>query len=149
MFLTFTACVPTSYYEGQQEIASGGWSVADTVFFSVDIQDTIAPMDFLLNLRHTTDYPFSNLYLFVETVYPDRNFSRDTLEIMLAGKDGKWFGKGFGKLKEVQVMLKDRVVFPASGTYRFGFVQGMREEVLLGIEDLGIQIRKSQITTDK
>lgn len=147
--LALVACTPVSYFEGQQQIDPNGWASNDTVLFTVDIQDTITPMDFMLNLRHNTDYPFSNIYFFVKTIYPDQNYARDTLEILLAGKDGKWFGEGFGKIKEVQVLLKDRVVFPQKGEYHFEFVQGMREETLEGIEDLGIQIRKSQNSNSK
>lgn len=147
--MIFGGCTQPSYFEDQQTIDPQGWAAGDTVSFSVDIQDTVRSMDFLLTLRHNTDYPYSNIYFFVKTVYPDRNYSRDTLEILLAGKDGKWFGEGFGKLKEVQVMLKDRVVFPEKGTYRFEFVQGMREEKLEGVEDLGVQIRESQMSNSK
>lgn len=130
-------------FEKNLTVDPAGWSVTDSLTFEVEITDTLTAMNFLLSLRHNDDYPYSNIYFFVNTVYPSQHYSRDTIEILLAGKDGQWYGKGFGKLKEVQVMLKDRVVFPMKGNYTFSFVQAMREENLPGVEDLGIQIEKS------
>lgn len=140
--LALWSCVKLSLYEKNIAVDPDGWSLSDSIEFVVEIEDTLSPMNFLLNLRHNTDYEYSNIYFFVNTVYPGNDYSRDTIEILLAGKDGKWFGKGFGELKEVQVMLKNRVVFPRAGTYRFSFVHAMREDPLVGIEDVGIRIEK-------
>lgn len=135
-------CIEGSVYENNQDVDPQGWQIQDSVEFIVEIKDTLSPANFLLNLRHNVDYEFSNIYFFVNTVYPNNHYSRDTIEILLAGKDGQWLGKGFGELKEVQVMLKDKVVFPMSGTYSFSFVQAMRSEGLMGVEDIGIRIEK-------
>jgi len=135
-----SSCIDGSVYENNHPVDPSGWNIRDSVEFAVDISDTVTPVNFMLNIRHTIDYEYSNIYIFVNTVYPSKQYSRDTIEILLAGKDGKWFGKGMGKLKEVQVMLKDGVLFPMNGVYRFSFVQAMRVETLKGIEDIGIRI---------
>lgn len=142
LLLFLSNCVDMSVYEKNLPVDPDGWSVSDSLLFDVEITDTLTAMNFLLNLRHNDDYPYSNIYFFVNTVYPSKHYSRDTIEILLAGKDGQWYGKGFGKLKEVQIMLKDRVTFPMKGVYTFSFVQAMREEKLQGVEDLGIKIEK-------
>ena len=140
--LFVSACIKGSLYEGNQDVDPQGWSINDSVEFSVEINDTLTPMNFLFTMRHNADYEYSNIYFFVNTLYPNNHYSRDTIEILLAGKDGKWYGKGFGKLKEVQVMLKKGIVFPMKGMYRFSFVQAMRVETIIGVEDLGIRIEK-------
>lgn len=137
-------CMKTSVYERNLQVDPGGWDIDDSLEFAVEVTDTLTPVNFLFTLRHNTDYRYSNIYFFLNTYYPDNRYSRDTIQILLAGKDGKWFGKGFGRLKEVDVMLKDKLVFPRSGIYRFSFVQAMREQSLSGIEDIGIRIEKSQ-----
>lgn len=142
--LFLLGCVEGSMYEKNISVDPNGWAINDSVKFEVEINDTITPMNFLLTLRHNGEYQYSNIYFFVNTVYPTQDYSRDTIEILLAGKDGSWFGSGFGELKEVQIMLKDRVVFPMKGLYTFSFVQAMRDDPLPGIEDMGIRIEKAQ-----
>lgn len=137
------ACVQVSVFESNREINPDGWNLNDSVEFVVDVTDTLSAMNFLLTLRHNTDYEYSNIYFFLNTYYPGNQYSRDTIQLLLAGKDGKWFGEGLGKLREVEVMLKPGVVFPMKGTYRFSFVQAMRVESLTGVEDIGIRIERA------
>ena len=136
-------CVKVSEFEKNYPIDPEGWSINDSVEFVVPVVDTVTPMNFVLSLRHNTDYEYSNIYFFLNTFYPNNDYSRDTIQLLLAGRDGKWYGDGFGKLREVEVMLKSDVVFPMSGTYRFSFVQAMRVESLKGVEDIGIRIEKT------
>lgn len=137
-----SACNTIALYEKNNSIESGIWNQENTLSFDVDILDTIAPYDFYLNIRHNDDYEYSNLFLFIDTYYPTAEYTRDTIEILLANTAGKWYGEGFGELKEIRVLLKQGVSFPSSGNYTFSFVQAMRTENLNGIEDFGIRIEK-------
>ena len=137
------ACVQMSVFESNHEINPDGWNMKDSVEFVVDVTDTLSPMNFLLTLRHNTDYEYSNIYFFLNTRYPGNQYSRDTIQLLLAGKDGQWYGDGLGKLREVEVMLKQGVVFPMKGSYSFSFIQAMRVESLTGVEDIGIRIERA------
>lgn len=136
-------CVQMSVYEKNESIDPDGWEINDSIEFAVEIQDTLTPLNFIFNMRHNTDYQYSNIYFFINTTYPNKQYSRDTIQLLLAGKDGKWYGEGFGKLKEVEVVLKDGVIFPMKGTYLFSFTQAMRTEALTGVEDVGIRLEKA------
>jgi gliding motility-associated lipoprotein GldH len=37
-----------------------------------------------------------------------------------------------------------QVKFPKQGVYKFNLIQGMREDCLLGINDIGIRVLKSE-----
>lgn len=123
---------------------NGSWSLNDTACFNVDIIDTLAYYNFYINLRHSTDYKFSNIFLFLHTTFPGGQVTSDTLQILLADNSGKWIGSGMGKVKECRVMLQDRVRFPRSGNYSFCIEQAMRAEPLEGIEDIGIRIERME-----
>jgi len=138
------SCNMPALYEKNIHLESGTWNLENKLSFDVSIQDSLVPYDFYLNIRHNDDFEFSNLYLFIDTYYPDSGYTRDTIEILLADVTGKWFGEGFGSLKEVRVLLKKGVSFPSSGDYTFSFIQAMRTEDLKGIEDFGIRIEKMQ-----
>lgn len=140
--LIFVSCDQNGVFEKNETIPKAAWSASHKVGFDVEIKDSIQLYNFYLNLRHNTDYEYSNLYLFIGMTYPDGNYTRDTIELILARPDGKWIGKGFGKLKENNILIKRGVVFPMTGNYRFEFEQAMRTQELKGIEDVGIRLEK-------
>lgn len=142
LVLIFAACIEQGLYDKYVAINPQGWNFQDPAVFEVEITDTVSAVNFFLNIRHNTDYEFRNLYLFLHTKYPSGQHTTDTLEIMLAAPDGKWFGKGYGKIKEDRILLKKGVYFEVTGKYTFRLEQAMREENLSGIEDIGITIKK-------
>jgi gliding motility-associated lipoprotein GldH len=137
-----TACDPSGFYEKNSLVNSKGWSVADKIPFELEATDTLALLNFYINIRHTTEYKYRNIFLFVDTFFPDGSQSRDTVEIMLADPKGKWFGKGIGSIRSNQVLLKRGFSFPLKGHYKFRIEQGMRVPELMGIKDVGIRIEK-------
>lgn len=138
------SCDSSRLYETNKSIESNGWSRLDTACFEVDISDTLTMHNFYINLRHSTAYKFSNIFLFFHTTFPGGQVTSDTLQILLADNSGKWIGTGMGKIKECRIMLQDRVRFPRSGSYSFCIEQGMRTEPLLGIEDIGVRVEKME-----
>ncbi len=123
-------------------VINGVWPKDKPGIFKVEVTDTSKLYNFYLNIRHNNNYRFSNLYVFLQTRFPNNNISRDTLEIVLANKDGKWLGKGWGNIKEDIIVLKKNLRFPIKGEYEFVFWQGMRKDTLIGIEDIGIRIQQ-------
>jgi gliding motility-associated lipoprotein GldH len=65
---------------------------------------------------------------------------RDSIEFYLADQRGKWLGSGVGAIVEMPVLYKQNVRFEQKGTYRYEIGHGMREDVLIGINDIGIRI---------
>jgi gliding motility-associated lipoprotein GldH len=137
-----TACDPKGFYEKNAPVDPEGWSISDKKPFEVEVTDTLALLNFYLNIRHTTEYKNRNIFLFLDTFLPDGMQTRDTIEIMLADAKGKWYGKGIGNIRSDQVLLKRGFSFPMKGLYKFRIEQGMREMELTGIKDVGIRIEK-------
>jgi gliding motility-associated lipoprotein GldH len=129
-------------FDNTKRIPGSVWNQYDMVSFKVPVQDTVNSYRFLLNIRHSTDYRYSNLYLFINSIFPDGSRARDTVECILARPDGKWLGKGITGIKDNQLLLRTNLKFPQAGTYTFELEQGMREEALKGINDIGFRIEK-------
>ncbi len=142
-------CNHSSVFQDSYPV-SGKWSRYDTAVFNVEIKDTTQPYNFFLNIRNSNEYEFRNIFFFLHTTFPSGQTTQDTIECILADKSGKWIGKGTGSIKENDILLKERLVFPQSGIYCFAIEQAMREkdlmegEYLIGIEDIGIRIEKYQ-----
>jgi gliding motility-associated lipoprotein GldH len=135
-----SSCKSWNSYHDNKTIENGVWNKDSNVVFSFDINDTVNSYDFYLNLRHSTDYKYSNIYFFIKTAFPSGQAARDTLEFILADKRGNWYGKGFGQIKDYRVLLRSGLRFPEAGTYSFSFEQAMREDELKGIKDIGISL---------
>jgi gliding motility-associated lipoprotein GldH len=127
-------------YEKNKKINKGVWNQKDIVKFNVEISDTISLHNFYINIRNSGNYTYSNIFLFINTIFPDGKKVRDTVECMLANPDGQWLGKGLSDIKYNRILLKKGIKFLQKGNYSFEFEQGMRKENLLGIVDIGIRI---------
>ncbi len=140
--LMATSCGKDAVYDANIEIPQNGWSSDSLATFTVDITDTISAHLIYINIRNTTSYPNSNLYLFVQTNSPSEAMLRDTVEYFLADTKGYWTGKGFGALRDNQFPYKQYVRFPEKGIYTFNLQQGMRTHNLTGVASVGIRIEK-------
>ncbi|MBN1340255.1 MAG: gliding motility lipoprotein GldH [Bacteroidales bacterium] len=141
--LFLARCGDESLYDRYVSFPDETWMAGDTREFSLEVRDTLLLYDFYLNIRNTTDYPYSNLYLFMDTQMPDGGKARDTIEVFLADRMGEWLGRGLGKIKESNILIRQKLLFPVSGTYTFRMEQAMRETELKGITDIGIRIEKA------
>jgi gliding motility-associated lipoprotein GldH len=137
------SCDKSIMYEENRHLGNSEWKAGDTLFFDFEVKDSLQAYDFGFTVRNTTSYSYQNLYLFITAWYPDGNWSRDTAECILAAPDGKWFGKGMGKIRDSQFIFRKTVQFRRSGHYTIGVNQAMRIENLKGISDIGIRLTKS------
>lgn len=144
LLMTFSACDSRRLYEQNKEIDNHSWYANKPLQFQAQIPDSVQGFNVYINLRNASHYPFSNIFLFLNTTFPDGQIDRDTVEIMLASPEGKWLGDGLGDIWDNRVLFKRNVRFPMKGEYRFEFIQAMRLDPLPGIMDAGIRIERAE-----
>ena len=140
--LALSSCDPDRVYEKNIKIPDGIWDKDHKVSFEVFIDDTTSAHNLYVNVRNTSLYPFSNLYLFIETKAPSGHTIRDTFEVILADNRGKWLGSGLGDIWDLQQMYKKNVRFAQRGNYSFQYQQAMRMDKLPFILDTGLRIER-------
>lgn len=138
----FCSCDKNVVYVENQVIPNSAWNKDKKLSFTAEIQDTINPLNVLLSIRNKGDYSYSNLYLFMNTIFPNGQTSRDTMECMLADPKGKWIGSGIGDIKSVELLFIKNVRFVTKGKYTFEFQHAMRDDELNGIYEFGLKIEK-------
>ena len=138
-----TSCNKNIIYSKYHEFKENEWHANDKAIFHVEIIDTMSLNNIFLMVRHADAYPYSNLFLFVSTKYPDGKILIDTMEVILADEKGKWQGSGAGDIFDFKIPIKKNVRFPLKGKYQFAFEQGMRVDPLPLIMDFGFEIEKS------
>lgn len=141
MVLIIWSCDPGMVYDHFEKVDGQGWSWADKKRFEVLMEDSVNSYNVYANIRHTKDFPTSNLYLFITITGPNNSELRDTVELQIAKPNGKWLGSGFGNVKFVRKRFKTDVRFAHTGRYVFGVEQGMRIESI-PVTDVGIRIEK-------
>jgi gliding motility-associated lipoprotein GldH len=144
LLLATVSCKFSSVYEKANDIKDGDWSKTQTIVFDVPITDTVSGHDIYFTLRNTNDYPYVNLFLFVNTISPKGAMKKDTVEFTLADDKGKWLGKGVGDVFSTESGFKRNIRFPYSGTYRIEIIQAMRDDVLKGVLDIGVKVEKTK-----
>jgi gliding motility-associated lipoprotein GldH len=138
ILLTFS-CDRRMVYDHFETMDNGTWGWRDAREFKVEVSDTLSLHNIYLQVRHTVEYPMSNLYMFVYVKSPAGQLLKDTVNIQLAEPDGKWIGKGSGHLRELSLLYRKQTRFGEKGTYTFTLEQGMRNPEL-PVTDVGIRI---------
>lgn len=144
MLFFVASCSKNVVYREYQTFEENEWHSKDKAVFELDITDTQSLNTISLMVRHADGYPFSNIYLFVTTTYPDGKVKTDTMEVMLANNKGEWQGDGAGDIFDLKVPIKKNVRFPLGGHYKFEFTQAMQADPLPLIMDFGFEIEKAE-----
>ncbi len=142
IFVVLNACNHNLVFEKYETIENHEWDKDSVLVFDIPVRDTFSNHNLYVNVRSDVNYNYSNLWLFINIEQPNGELLKEKYEITLADPSGKWLGTGFGGLKTREVIFRNNVFFPMSGDYKVTIQQGMREDVLEGISDIGIRIEK-------
>lgn len=139
-----SSCGPKVVYQQVTPLPGSGWDKEHHCSYQVDMNAENKDHDILLEIRHSGNYKYANLFLFLRSEFPDGNFRTDTIECLLAEPDGRWYGSGLGDLYSLTIPFRKNVQFRQEGTYIFQLQHGMREDNLVGITDIGITLTKTE-----
>ena len=138
----FISCDSSVVFEEYKSFENQKWNTDSAAFFNYPIIDTTSRNTVKIKLRHTVEYEFQNLFLFIETDV------MDTVELILANKQGMWFGSGIGDVREFEFEYQNAKLFSKKGNYSFKIEQAMRYgvtekiQVLNNVLDVGLSIEK-------
>ena len=142
-FLFFVSCDRNKIFDLYLEVDPQGWHATDTIGFEfeIDSHENIF-YNTLIGLRNNNDFLYANIFFFVDVEYPSGLHRTDTLQYILAEPDGKWLGSGIGEIKHNVLNFKENETMQP-GLYKYKIVHGMRDDVLIGIEDIGLRVERS------
>ena len=141
--LTLIACNSNTVFEQHKSFENQSWNTDSVIAFSWFAEDTISQNQLTIKLRHTVEYEFQNLFLFIKAE------KMDTIEIQLANKEGRWLGKGVGDIRTVDFVYKNKKIFSKKGGLIIEIEQAMRygnfEKIqqLKHIESIGLRVEKN------
>ncbi len=145
MPILMASCDGTVYYSEYVDVNEDGWLPADSACFDVEVKDTSLIFNFLVEVRNSVSYPYSNTFLFINTTFPDGSMARDTMEYPLADPSGQWLGKRSGRYVDTRYFFRRNARFPMPGNYHFAITNGMRDSAITGLEHIGFRIEYSNM----
>lgn len=141
------SCDPNRVYDTNLDVQNAAWDYDDIKRFEVNIDDTIAQYNLAVNIRHSFNYEWRNMYVNIKTMLPDSQWLDRRVNLPMSEPDGKWFGKCMGDNCYVSVPIQKNAKFPQKGKYIFTIQQDMRANPLQNIRYIGLRIEKSVINT--
>ena len=142
--LGIVSCSHKEIFFDYYSFVNAEWDRDNPAVFNVKIEDNTQLYNVSIELRNNDNYPFSNIWLFIDYKTPDGNNRTDTISADLADVYGKWYGKGLS-LYNLSIPYENSVLFPDTGIYSYSIRQGMQENPLKGISDIGIRVSKKSL----
>ncbi len=139
------SCNSDRIYREWEEIPSMTWEYDKPAKFEANIEDESISYDIQIELRAVDFYPYSNLWLYIETEAPNSLKTTDTLECILY--DEKGFSEStnkmrFGEVEDYEFKFKQNIKFSTKGIYKFSIQHGMRIDKLPYVNEIGLTIEK-------
>ena len=141
--LLFLGCNQNVVYEREYEIANTDWTYADTLTYTVDIADTLAVYDLFLEVEHTREYPFENMYISIHTQFPEGQRLTETVSLELADEAGIWMGDCDGEGCTIDIPIQQGAYFSQPGQYIFTIEQYMRRDPLPGVKSIAFRVEET------
>ena len=138
------SCDSSIIFEEYKSFENHKWNTDSAAVFNYTISDTTSKNTVKIKLRHTVEYEFQNLFLFIETDVVD------TVELILANKEGMWLGSGIGDVREFEFEYQNAKLFSKKGNYSFKIEQAMRYgiaekiQLLNNVLAIGLSIEKTK-----
>ena len=137
-----SACDKQTVYHSFQSLPGEGWMRKDTLYFKVNVPDSLTYYKLSIEIRNRNNYPYQNLFLSVCYDSPDSvSLPADTIQLTLADDEGIWRGDGWGGLYQTATPAGS-IRINKRGIYCFKITYVLPDETLQGLNDIGIKLKK-------
>lgn len=137
------SCGEQPFYEKVVAFDDREWKLDVKPKYSFVIKDVSKEYDFTLSLRTSTDYQYSNVWIFMKTITPDGTVAREPFEIVITNDDGSWVGEKSGSVVTTPLSFRKRKL-PKAGKYTFIIEQGITQSKVDEVLDLAFRVDESK-----
>lgn len=140
LLFALSSCNFNTVVDTNQSLESNQWLYTNPAKADFEITDIIKPYQINFKLRINSEYRYSNLFV-LATFKDAKKRKRLRYQFKLAKEDGTWLGKGSGDLYTFSFPLLKNHRFADTGKYHIEIEQNMRDNPLIGISDVGIEVK--------
>lgn len=131
------------YFQQTINLPEDGWTYDNPIAWQFDIQDTSLVCDIILDVDHSMDFGYENIYTNIFTVFPSGDTTSSVVSLDLTDTHGQWSGNCKGSECSLLITLRKKTLFPAVGKYEIILKQHSRNPNLEGIKYFGLIIKKA------
>lgn len=142
LLLGVTACGDQVVFQQIDTVGEEGWNYMEPFTFTYQVPDTQQLHNLIFDVRVTPDYGYRNLWLYIETSWPDGSVYYDSVNCPMAYANGEWIGDGIGDLIDTPVLLRQKFAFDQTGEVTFKIKHGMRHHTLPHVKNVGVIIKQ-------
>jgi gliding motility-associated lipoprotein GldH len=133
-------CSSNTVYKETIDLPKGHWAYADSVLFTFDIVDTTRFYNLYLEVEHSIDFPFHNVYFQFFTGFPSGFRSERISSMELGSASGTWYGACKGEVCRVRIPIQTPAYFVELGAHTLSIRQHSRVEQLSGLYSLCFEV---------
>lgn len=137
-----SGCEQSRVFDKNVAIGKEGWFYGEPLLFEVYINDTAYSYNMYVNIRHTDEFPYNNMWLNLQTTLPDNTITTSKIDVPLSEPEGAWTGNCIDGICYNTVLIQKNFRFPAEGKYIFTLEQDMRMNPIPALLDVGIRVEK-------
>lgn len=141
--MVFSSCDKSKVMEENAQLKNYAWSYEDAKMFTAEIKDTTANYNIYVNVQHSFQFEWRNVWVNIETTFPNGKVYERRVNLLLSEPDGKWFGDCLGSNCDIQIPIQQNAFFPLIGKYTFKISQDMRVSPLPYIKSVGMRVEKN------
>lgn len=141
--LVLFSCGEQPFFEKVVAFDDREWKQDVKPSYTFEVTDVSKDYDFTLSLRTSTDYQYSNLWIFMKTITPDGTIAREPFEIVITNDDGSWVGEKSGSVVTTPLFFRSRKL-PKAGEYTFIIEQGITQSTVDEVHDLTFKVEESK-----
>lgn len=143
--IIFTSCRKDILVEEKFEFPNSQWINHDAKSLTIEAPDTSGVYNMEIELTHTDDYAFQNLYVRISTIYPSGKADTSVTSLELTNPDGSWAGDCNGGECSLVLPLQTRFTFPEAGKYNWQIEPYMRTDTIEGINSITVSCIKTKL----
>lgn len=141
---TLFSCGKSYLYQQEIEIAKAAWTDSDSLNFQFNIPDTSKIYNILLDVQHSPEYAFQNMYVEIYTAFPSGDRIKEMVSLELANRAGAWYGDCGNSSCTLEIPIQEGAFFNQAGDYIITIKQFMRKNPLKGVQEVGLKIEETE-----
>ena len=134
------SCNGNILFQERAEISGSSWSYDSPLIYSFNISDTSELYDVFLNVQHSRDFGYQNLYTALQTISPGGDTLFQRISVNLSDDYGEWLGTCKGNECSNQILIRKSTPFSKTGSYKILLNQHSRVNNLEGIKSIELTI---------
>lgn len=136
LLFSLSACGADFVYEKKYYLEGEVWKYSDTLRFDFEIEDSVHIYNLYLEVAHSKDYKFQNIYTRIFTTFPSGQRIEEVLSLELTEKGAAWLGDCRSNYCTLRIPIQEGAYFDQAGQYAISLEQYMRSSPVQGIKSI-------------